>query len=338
MASEEAGFDSLGPKGQEVAEAHRTADYSIVHPETRANIASFDYKYEYYSPKQLRVINIFDVPGISRFKISAELASKYLSFASKADFISYAENILPGIVGPAIDVLASDNWVEKIREYDGTSFAWGANGDNEELNKNLSELESLGLLLSAFCDTKRGQSTLDLIYVYMYDNSVRRLLNTFATLITKPKLLPSIRKGFMGVLAGLRIEIFILAHAVQILLFAPLQERGDMPYTSTDSYPRRFPLGYPKPGPDDVKVCGKYSLDDLYRAPLLMFFHLQQQPGKGADAHISQGSEVWLGYTTVRSYYPWHGALNPPSLERFAFRSSLEKYNFALSNLQLYTR
>lgn len=222
MASEEAGCDSLGPKGQEVAEAHRTADYSIVYPETRANIASFDYKYEDYRPKQLRVINILDVPGISRFKISAELASKYLSFDSKADFISYAENILPGIVGPAIDVLASDNWVEKIREYDGTSFAWGANGDNEELNKNLSELESLGLLLSAFCDTKRGQPTLDLIYVYMYDNSVRRLLNTFATLITKPKLLPSIRKGFMGVLAGLRIEIFILAHAVQILLFAPL--------------------------------------------------------------------------------------------------------------------
>lgn len=78
MASEEAGFDSLGPKGQEVAEAHRTADYSIVHPETRANIASFDCKYEYHRPKQLRVINIFDVPGISRFKISAELASKYL--------------------------------------------------------------------------------------------------------------------------------------------------------------------------------------------------------------------------------------------------------------------
>lgn len=71
-------------------------------------------------------------------------------------------------MGPAIDVLASDNWVEKIREYDGTSFAWGANGDNEELNKNLSELESLGLPLSAFCDAKRGQSPIDLIYVYIY--------------------------------------------------------------------------------------------------------------------------------------------------------------------------
>ncbi|KAG5790951.1 hypothetical protein H9Q69_009999 [Fusarium xylarioides] len=320
MASQEVGLDSLGPKDQEVAETHHTADYSIVHPETRTDIASFDSQYQRYRPKQLRVINSFDVPDISRFKISAELASKYLSFASKADFISYANNVLPGIVGPAIDVLASDKRVEKIREYDGTSFAWGADGGSEELNEHLSELESMHLYISAFRDDDRVQTPVDLMYFYMRHFEVACWLDTFATLVTKPKLLPSVRKGFIGIRAGLRIEIFILAHAVQILLFAPLQEREDMSYTSTDSYPRRFPLGYPEPGPDDVKVCGKFSLDDLYRALLLMFFLLQQQPGKGADAHISQSSEVWLGYTTARSYYPWHGALDPPSVERFAFQ------------------
>ncbi|KAH7207266.1 hypothetical protein DER44DRAFT_867076, partial [Fusarium oxysporum] len=115
-------------------------------------------------------------------------------------------------------------------------------------------------------------------------------------------------------------RILILAHAVQILLFAPMQVSEDVSYTSTDSYPRRFPVGYPEPGPDDLKVCGKYSLDDLYRALLLVFFLLQQRPGKGADPHISQSSEVWLGYTTARSHYPWYDALNPSSVEPFAFQ------------------
>ncbi|KAH7260752.1 uncharacterized protein BKA55DRAFT_686334 [Fusarium redolens] len=318
MASQEVGSDSLDPQDQELAETHHIADYSIVHPETRTGIAVFDSKNVWYLPKALRVINSFDIPDISRLKISAKLATKYLSFASEADFISYAHTVLPGIVGPAIDVMASDNYVEKIRQFDSTSFAWGANGGNEELNEHLSKLNRLALHCVLF-SPGRVQCPADLMYFYMGHYQVRDWLNTFATLITEPKLLPSIRTGYLGFSAGLRIEIFILAHAVQIMLFAPIQGREDASYKSTDSYPRRFPLGYPEPGPDDVMICGKYSLDDLYRALLLIFFILQQRPGKDEDPHISQSSEVWLGYTTVRSHYPWNEAINPSSVKPFPF-------------------
>jgi hypothetical protein len=123
MASQEVGSNSIEPQDRELAETHRTADYSIVHPETRTDIAFFDSKNAWHLPNELRVINSFDIPQISRFKISVKLATKYLSFGCEADFISYAHTVLPAIVGPAIDVMASDNHVEKIREYDSTSFA-----------------------------------------------------------------------------------------------------------------------------------------------------------------------------------------------------------------------
>jgi hypothetical protein len=153
----------------------------------------------------------------------------------------------------------------------------------------------------------------------MDQRKVRNWLNTFATLLTEPKLLPFTQTVYYGTEATAWMKVFVLAHALQILLFAPIQWRQGACYKSTDSYTRRFPLEYPEPGPDDVKICGKYSLDDLYRALLLMFFLLQQRPGKDEDPHISQTSEVWLGYTTVRSHYPWNEAINTSSVKPFPF-------------------
>ncbi|KAF5578895.1 hypothetical protein FPANT_9821 [Fusarium pseudoanthophilum] len=314
MTPQETGSDSLGPQDHGLAETHNNVDYPIVHPETSDNIASFDSNDGENLPEELRVINNFGGSESSQYKVSAKLAAKYLSFASEADFISYANNVIPGIVGPAIDVFASKSPAIKIREYDGSSFAWGAPGSNEELNEHLSKLDKLPLYSEAF-HQRRALCPEDVLLFYMDNDERRDWLDTFATLITEPQLLPSIGAGFQH-----RMETFILAHALQILLFAPIQWHQGATYKSTDSYPRRFPLEYPEPGPDDVTVCGKYSLDDLYRAVLLMFFLIQQRPAKGGDPYNSRTSEVWLGYTTVRCHYPWHEPTNHPAVEVFAFQ------------------
>ncbi|PNP75008.1 hypothetical protein FNYG_11655 [Fusarium nygamai] len=312
MASREVGLDSLGPKDQEVTETYRTNDYPIVHPETRANISYFHSTYDWLCPQELRVINCFDFSRDSQYKVSANLLSKYLSFDSEADFICYANDVLPGIVGPAIDLLVTDNYAEKIREYDGTRFACGANG-GKELNEHLSKLEYFYNRVSY---DKGAPLPGDVLLSYMRNKELRDWLDTFATLINEPKLLSSIQPTYNKH----RMEAFILAHALQILLFAPVQWHQGVRYKLTDPYPRRFPLGYPKAGPDDVTVCGKYSLDDLYRALLVFLFLVQQRPGKGEDSHVSQTSEPWLGYTTVRCHYPWYEGAHHSSVEDFAFQ------------------
>ncbi|KAF5688031.1 hypothetical protein FCIRC_2102 [Fusarium circinatum] len=309
------GSVSLGPQDQVLAETHSTADYPIVHPETHFDISSFDPNHNGCLPKELRIIHSFDSLSFSRYKISAKLAANYMSFASEADFISYAKNVLPGIVGPAIDVFVSDNFTEKIREYDDSSFACGANVGNNELNEHLSKLDKLEFYGKASY-SKSALCAGDILTFYRLDRKWRDWFDTFATLITEPKLLPSIRAGFYED----RKEVFILAYALQILLFAPIQWHQGARYKRTDSYPRRFPLRYPEPGPDDATVCGKYSLDDLYRAVVLMFFLIQQRSGEGEDPDVTQTSEVWLGYTTVRCHHPWYESTNHSAVEAFPFQ------------------
>ncbi|KAF5650208.1 uncharacterized protein FTJAE_632 [Fusarium tjaetaba] len=273
ITPQETGFDNFGTQEHGLAEMSDTADYSIVHPETCDNIAYFD----------------------SNTVQSLHQAGNQIP--SEADFISYANNVVADIVGPAIDL----------------SFARGTTGSNEELNDHLSKLDKLHWYSNSF-QCARALCPGDVLLFYMENEKRRDWWDNFATLITEPKLLPSIGAGFHE-----RTEIFILAHAFQILLFAPIQRPQGARYNCTDSYPRRFPLGYPEPGPDDVKVCGKYSLDDLYRAILLMFFLIQQRPWK-EDSYVYRTSEVWLGYTTVRCHYPWHESTNHSAVQVFAFQ------------------
>ncbi|KAF4944512.1 hypothetical protein FGADI_12630 [Fusarium gaditjirri] len=313
--------DSLEPQDGEDAETHGTTDYSVVHPETRMDIASFDYKDLRLHPKDLRVMHLFDVPHLSRLKIPVKLTAKYLSFASEADFTSYANNVLPAIVGPAIAVMASDDYVEKIREYDNTAFAYEANGDNTKLNQHLSKLEHLHVGYP-FLDRPGHACPHQIMYFYESDN-VRDWLKTLAALITEPKLIPATRTAKRGTPeeeVQVWKEMFVLVHAVQVLLFAPIQRRHGVSYRSSDPYPRRFPLGYPEPGPDDIKIFDDYSLDDMYRALLLIYFLLQQQPDKHEDTPVPPLSEVWLGYTTVRSVDSWIKDNHASSVKPFAFQ------------------
>ncbi|KAF5576228.1 hypothetical protein FPCIR_12715 [Fusarium pseudocircinatum] len=284
MTPQEAGSDILGSLDPGLAEAHDTADYSIVHPKICHNIASFASNGGWNMPKELRVINSFEGSSFARYKVSAKLTANYLSFASEADFISYANNVIPGIVGPAIDVFVSDNFAEKVRQHDGSSFAC-ENSGNEELNEHLSKLDNLHLYSAEF-HRGRALSPGDVLSFYMENEKRRDWLDTLATLITEPKLLSSTGAGFHD-----GMETFILAHALQILLFAPAEWHQGARYKCADSYVRRFPLEYPEPGPDDVTVSGKYSLEDLYRAVLFMFFLIQQRPEKGEDDYASRTSE-----------------------------------------------
>ncbi|KAF9774014.1 hypothetical protein IL306_008066 [Fusarium sp. DS 682] len=326
MAPQEVGSDSIDPQDWDLAE-HHTADYSIVHPETHTDIVSFHHDEVLHHSKSLRVINNFGNQSLPRVNIPVKLTTKYLSFASEADFISYASTVLPGIVGPAIDVMASNNRMDKIRQYDNTSFACEANGSNKELNEHLSKLDSLLVTLSdldlapwVISHKALSLCPSNIIHIYMEYSEVRDWIETFATLLTEPKLIPFIQKVGKGPEAEVWMQMFVLAHAVQILLFAPMKWHQDASYKSTDSYPRRFPLGYPKPGPDDIKIFGDYSLDDLYRAILLMFYLFQQQSGKDEEPPTPPHSEVWLGYTTVRSDYPWKQGDQASSVKPFAFQ------------------
>ncbi|CVL12114.1 uncharacterized protein FPRN_03572 [Fusarium proliferatum] len=172
-------------------------------------------------------------------EISVTCAAKVLSFASEADFLSYVDIVVPDI----------NQKVHSVR-----------------LRSELSPYTNEPMRLLEF---------------FRENTAVREWLATLATLLTEPKLILTNIPVPPGCIVEreeyLRRPLFILPHAVQIIVFAPVDWREDGSYHSTDTYGRRFPLGFPRPSPNDEKAFGEYILDALYRALILQHFLFRQR-------------------------------------------------------------
>ncbi|KLO85621.1 uncharacterized protein LW93_14236 [Fusarium fujikuroi] len=243
MDAEFVGYSNIARQNRELAEWHRNSDYSIMHPQN----GKIPWSVPGHVPGGLRVLKTqeYEVQG----EISVTCAAKYLSFANKADFLSYVDIVVPDIVGPAIDIMHyhGRQEKEKINAYSDTPFGLLPSAQNQDLidhtqNQNIHRIK-LRSELSPY-----RHEPMRLLEFFCENTAVREWLATLATLLTEPKLILT----NIPVPPGCIVEreeylwrpLFILTDAVQIMVFAPVDWCEDGSYKSTAPYARRFPLGF----------------------------------------------------------------------------------------------
>ncbi|KAF5538319.1 hypothetical protein FNAPI_11151 [Fusarium napiforme] len=320
MDTEVAEYGSIARQNQELAEWHRDADYSISHPSNVKIPWSVTDKSTWSRirsvPAGLRVLETqVEKPNC---RLSVTCAAKYLSFNSETDFLSYVKVVLPDIIGPANYVLHGGDfdYRDNINAYSNTRFALHPSTQNQGLIDHI-QIQKLQYVIEHSKMYMGAGSPKSLLEFFRDNPAVREWLTTLATLLTEPKLIPTyvpIRPGNVSAFEDeFCHELFVLAHAVQIMLFAPVYWHEDGSYKSTDPYARRFPLKFPPPNSNDEEAFGEYTLDDLYRALILQEFLFLLTWDKGEERRCNnlrrtippKADAPWLGYSIGRSEPPW---------------------------------
>ncbi|KAL6698341.1 hypothetical protein J3F84DRAFT_346683 [Trichoderma pleuroticola] len=148
-----------------------------------------------------------------------------------------------------------------------------------------------------------------LINQYMEDNNIKSLTDKIIHDLTFPMFLP-VTASMVGRGKGEEIDVAatVLAHAVQILLFAPTRWNKDIEYRrpNPDYTPR-----YPTPdghGGNCRSVGGLFSLEDLHRAIILLYTALYRRTAPGASNirsnRLPTPPDSFLGYFDVKRQTP----------------------------------
>ncbi|KAF5682321.1 hypothetical protein FDENT_7723 [Fusarium denticulatum] len=99
---------------------------------------------------------------------------------------------------------------------------------------------------------------------FIDSTSTQEWLEKLFNSLVEPKLVPVTAMSEDGN-TEICPKLFILAHAIQLLRFAPVHFRRNNSHKTTDSYTRRFPIGFPQPTFNRPVILGGYSFDDLLR-------------------------------------------------------------------------
>ncbi|KAL6825252.1 hypothetical protein V8C40DRAFT_287715 [Trichoderma camerunense] len=149
----------------------------------------------------------------------------------------------------------------------------------------------------------------DLVKSYCSDNQLKSMIDKIVAFLPFPMFLPITRnmitkrkyeEDFIDVTAT------ILAHAIQILLFAPTEWNKDIVYKrDSNQYTRRYPTS-PGHGGDCRTVAGIFSLEDLHRSVLLVCL-TDYRRTYGNNINSKRGPQArgkFLGYFDVLTQKP----------------------------------
>ncbi|KAL7906500.1 P-loop containing nucleoside triphosphate hydrolase protein [Trichoderma velutinum] len=178
----------------------------------------------------------------------------------------------------------------------------------EEMNALYNELRSCVGALSKKKANNMINPT-DLVNSYCTDNQLKWMIDKVVASLPFPMFLPITRnmitqrkdeEDFIDVTAT------VLAHAVQILLFAPTGWNKDIIYQrDSNEYTRRYPTP-PGHGGDCRAVAGVFSLEDLHRSVLLVYLTIYRRSYSG-NVNSSRGPQPrgqFLGYFDVLTQKP----------------------------------
>ncbi|PNP74999.1 hypothetical protein FNYG_11646 [Fusarium nygamai] len=164
---------------------------------------------------------------------------------------------------------------------------------------------------------------LRVLITYHSNEKVRGFIDNVAKLCTKPTFIPVLNQTVStpGLPTNISPCAFILAHAVQILLFAPQDWDPDRVYTrDLDAYAHRFPTPDTIGGGTTPVIAGLFSMEDLYRAILLFYYLLKRRNATKwitKTAPTSSSNAEFPGYHQPTPLSVDHGArqnLNEPRL------------------------
>ncbi|KAG5766475.1 hypothetical protein H9Q72_005469 [Fusarium xylarioides] len=198
--------------------------------------------------------------------------AQYCAFKSIRELSSYIDVIVPDIVYQAAFV-AQNYFLKTMRE------ASQADRDFqnliEPLNTRFRDFQRQDRYEHRMIDID-GMAPIKFLSTFHGDEKIRRLINDVAKLCMKPTFIPVLNQTVStpGEPGEISPCAFILAHAVQILLFAPQDWNPNRVYSRDQSaYPHRFPTPEAIGGGTTRTVAGLFSVEDLHRA-VLLFSHL----------------------------------------------------------------
>ncbi|KAK4078931.1 hypothetical protein Trihar35433_36 [Trichoderma harzianum] len=167
----------------------------------------------------------------------------------------------------------------------------------------------------------------EVIKAYLEDRKVKLYIDQIIRNLTSPIFLP-VTASMLGREEGEEVDVVatILAHAVQILLFAPTQWKKDIQYCRTDpDYISRYPTpdGH---GGNCRRVGETFSLEDLNRSITLLYLALYRRTAPGINIHSSRtpsARDKFLGYFDPVRQKPMAGIEDDESPQQCAVRQTL---------------
>ncbi|KAF5543160.1 hypothetical protein FMEXI_7176 [Fusarium mexicanum] len=203
--------------------------------------------------------------------------AQYCAFKSIKELSSYVDVIVPDIVYHAAFV-AHNYFLVPYSDFNNHGREFSQNFI-EPLNSKFRECQrpdlSKGLMDIDCIDP------LKVLIAYHNDEKVQEFTNNVAKLCTKPTFIPALNGLVMASPepgAAALPSAFILAHAVQILLFAPQDWDPNRVYSRDQgAYTHRFPTPEAIGGGTMRTVAGLFSMEDLYRAVLLFYYLLKRR-------------------------------------------------------------
>ncbi|KAI1057506.1 hypothetical protein LB505_010406 [Fusarium chuoi] len=163
---------------------------------------------------------------------------------------------------------------------------------------------------------------LEVLLAYDCHENIREFTNKVAKLCTKPTFIPALNK-YVSMPHGsdnISPHAFILAHAVQILLFSPRDWNPYRVYSRDQrAYAHRFPTPKVIGGGTTPVVGGLFSMEDLYRAILLFYYLLKRRSVSKwitKTAPTSSSNAEFPGYHDPTSPSVDHGAHHNPNEPR----------------------
>ncbi|KAF5709512.1 hypothetical protein FMUND_10000 [Fusarium mundagurra] len=203
----------------------------------------------------------------------------------------------------------------------------------EPLNTRLRDYQRHNRLESRVNIT--GIDPIKVLMTYHSNKKVREFTENIAKLCTKPTFIPVLNGSVSTPSQPHRISpmAFILAHAVQMLLFAPQDWNPNRVYSRDQStYPHRFPTPETIGGETARTVAGLFSVEDLHRAVLLFYYLLNR---RSASKWIAKAAPQSSSNADFPGYHcPASPAMNQDQSEVATAPVSNEEPVNALANPQ----
>ncbi|KAF4503723.1 hypothetical protein FAGAP_1 [Fusarium agapanthi] len=150
------------------------------------------------------------------------------------------------------------------------------------------------------------QNPRDLLKAYDEDEEIKSFVDRVAKVCPRPTLIPVLNKHVDSRVSSdnkkqISSKAFVLAHAVQILVFAPMSWDKDRVYSrDREKYIHRFPTPAEFGGGTGTQVAGLFSMEDLHRT-ILIFYRLVLRRSRPCTAWItrvpsSEKDEAFAGY------------------------------------------
>ncbi|SCO36209.1 uncharacterized protein FFMR_03986 [Fusarium fujikuroi] len=193
--------------------------------------------------------------------------ARYCTFQGTMEFLSYIDIIVPEIVGKA--ALLAVNF----RPNEDTINA-NAPDSMKFIEQIYEDFRARGVEENASSMPKPTPN--DVLKAYDEDEEIKSFVDRVAKLCPRPTLIPVLNKHVDSRVFSNKEQIstkaFVLAHAIQILLFAPMDWDRERVYSrDREKYVHRFPTPAEFGGGTRTQVAGLFSMEDLHRAILIFY-------------------------------------------------------------------